>query len=255
MRMFPPGPEGQAHTAPWRRWLLPAALGAGFLVLLSLPRGTAPGLALTYSRFTADVAAGMVRAVIIGPGGQVTGQLAGGPPFTTAIPAVLGSNGLGGQLAARHVQVTAAAAATSSPLSLAAGLLLPLLLIGGLLYLGVRSVRRHAASLGGTGGLTGLAKAQPRVIDAEWPVTRFTDVAGYPEVKTEISEVVDYLRYLVRYHRAGARGPRGVRMACLGYRQDTPRPRGRRRGPCPVPVYLGLQLCRDVRRRRRGPGP
>ena len=213
MRMFPPGPEGQAHTAPWRRWLLPAALGAGFLVLLSLPRGTAPGLALTYSRFTADVAAGMVRAVIIGPGGQVTGQLAGGRPFTTAIPAVLGSNGLGGQLAARHVQVTAAAAATSSPLSLAAGLLLPLLLIGGLLYLGVRSVRRHAASLGGTGGLTGLAKAQPRVIDAERPVTRFTDVAGYPEVKTEISEVVDYLRDPVRYHRAGARGPRGVLMA------------------------------------------
>ena len=213
MRMFPPGPEGQAHTAPWRRWLLPAALGAGFLVLLSLPRGTAPGLTLTYSRFTADVAAGMVRAVIIGPGGQVTGQLAGGRPFTTAIPAVLGSNGLGGQLAAHHVQVTAAAAATSSPLSLAAGLLLPLLLIGGLLYLGVRSVRRHAASLGGTGGLTGLAKAQPRVIDAERPVTRFTDVAGYPEVKTEISEVVDYLRDPVRYHRAGARGPRGVLMA------------------------------------------
>jgi cell division protease FtsH len=211
--MFPPGPEGQAHTAPWRRWLLPAALGAGFLVLLSLPRGTAPGLALTYSRFTADVAAGMVRAVIIGPGGQVTGQLAGGRPFTTAIPAVLGSNGLGGQLAAHHVQVTAAAAATSSPLSLAAGLLLPLLLIGGLLYLGVRSVRRHAASLGGTGGLTGLAKAQPRVIDAERPVTRFTDVAGYPEVKTEISEVVDYLRDPVRYHLAGARGPRGVLMA------------------------------------------
>ena len=213
MRMFPPGPEGQAHPAPWRRWLLPAALGAGFLVLLSLPRGTAPGLTLTYSRFTADVAAGMVRAVIIGPGGQVTGQLAGGRPFTTAIPAVLGSNGLGGQLAAHHVQVTAAAAATSSPLSLAAGLLLPLLLIGGLLYLGVRSVRRHAASLGGTGGLTGLAKAQPRVIDAERPVTRFTDVAGYPEVKTEISEVVDYLRDPVRYHLAGARGPRGVLMA------------------------------------------
>jgi cell division protease FtsH len=211
--MFPPGPEGQAHTAPWRRWLLPAALGAGFLVLLSLPRGTAPGLTLTYSRFTADVAAGMVRAVIIGPGGQVTGQFAGGRPFTTAIPAVLGSNGLGGQLAAHHVQVTAAVAATSSPLSLAAGLLLPLLLIGGLLYLGVRSVRRHAASLGGTGGLTGLAKAQPRVIDAERPVTRFTDVAGYPEVKTEISEVVDYLRDPVRYHRAGARGPRGVLMA------------------------------------------
>ncbi len=212
MRMFPPGPGGQAHTAPWRRWLLPAALTLGFLVLLSLPRGAPAGMPLAYSRFTADVAAGTVRAVSIGPGGQVTGQLTGGRPFTTAIPAVLGSNGLGGQLAAHHVQVTAAAAASSSPLSLVAGLL-PLLLIGGLLYLGIRSVRRHAASLGSPGGLTGLGKAQARVIDAERPATRFTDVAGYLAVKAEISEVVDYLRDPARYHRAGARGPRGVLMA------------------------------------------
>ena len=38
-------------------------------------------------------------------------------------------------------------------------------------------------------------------------------MAGYAAVKTEISEVVDYLRDPGRYHRAGARGPRGVLMA------------------------------------------
>lgn len=32
---------------------------------------------------TTDVAAGTVRAVSIGPDGQVTGQLAGGRPFST----------------------------------------------------------------------------------------------------------------------------------------------------------------------------
>jgi cell division protease FtsH len=58
-----------------------------------------------------------------------------------------------------------------------------------------------------------LTKAKARVIDAERPGTRFTDVAGYAAVKTEISEVVDYLRDPGRYHRAGARGPRGVLMA------------------------------------------
>jgi cell division protease FtsH len=213
MRMFPPGPGGQAQPAPWRRWLLPVALAAGFLVLLAVPRGAAAhGVRLTYSRFTTDVTAGTVRAVSIGPAGQVTGQLAGGRPFSTTIPAVLGGNGLGGQLAAHHVQVSAAAA-TSSLASVLPGLVLPLLLVGGLLYLCVRSVRRHAASLGSPGGMAGLAKAQARVIDAERPAARFTDVAGYPEVKTEISEVVDYLRDPGRYHRAGARGPRGVLMA------------------------------------------
>jgi cell division protease FtsH len=179
------------------------------LALLALPRGAAPGMALSYTRFLADVGAGTVRAVTIGPAGQVTGSLTSGQPFTTTIPVALGGNGLTGDLAAHHVQVTATAAMPSSLASVLIGLL-PLLLIGGLLYIGIRSARRQAASMGGLGSL---AKAKARVIDAERPATRFTDVAGYPAVKTEISEVVDYLRDPGRYHRAGARGPRGVLMA------------------------------------------
>jgi cell division protease FtsH len=212
MRMSQPGPGGQANVAPWRRWLLPAAVTAGLVALLALPRGSAPGMALSYTRFLGDVGAGTVRAVTIGPAGQVTGSLTGGQPFTTTIPVALGGNGLAGDLAAHHVQVTATAA---MPSALASALipLLPLLLIAGLLYIGIRSARRQAASMGGLSGLGGLAKAKARVIDAERPATRFTDVAGYPAVKTEISEVVDYLRDPGRYHRAGARGPRGVLMA------------------------------------------
>src|SRR6185437_5170032 len=140
-------------------------------------------------------------------------SLAGGQPFTTTIPVALGYNGLAGDLAAHHVQVTATAAAMSSPvLSVLIGLL-PLLLIGGVLYFVIRSARRHADGVGGLGGLGRVTKAKARVIDAERPATRFTDVAGYPAVKTEIGEVVDYLRDPGRYHRAGARGPRGVLMA------------------------------------------
>jgi cell division protease FtsH len=183
------------------------------VTLLALPRGAAPGMALSYTGFLADVGAGTVRAVTIGPQGQVTGSLTGGQPFTTTIPVALGDNGLAGDLAAHHVQVTAAAAAiSSSPLSVLFGLL-PLLAIGGLLFIIIRGMRRQPGGLGSMGGLGGLAKAKTRVIDAERPATRFTDVAGYPAVKTEISEVVDYLRDPGRYHQAGARGPRGVLMA------------------------------------------
>ena len=209
MRISQPGQPGQGPAAGWRRWLLPAAGAAGILTLLALPRGAAPGMALTYTRFLADVGAGAVRAVTIGPAGQVTGRLAGGQPFTTTIPVALDDRTLAGRLAAHHVQITATTAMPSSPLSVLIGLL-PLLLIGGLLYIGVRSARRQAAGLGGPGGVT---KARTRVIDAERPTTRFADVAGYPAVKTEIGEVVDYLRNPGRYHLAGARGPRGVLMA------------------------------------------
>ena len=213
MRMSQPGPPGQANAAPWRRWLLPAAIAAGFVTELALPRGAAPSTPLTYTQFVADVGAGTVRAVTIGPAGQVSGSLGSGQPFTTAIPVALGGNGLAGDLAAHHVQVTATAAATSSSLLPALAGLLPLLLIGGLIYFVFRSVRRQSGGLGGgLGALKSLTKAKARVIDAERPPARFADVAGYPAVKTEISEVVDYLRDPGRYHRAGARGPRGVLM-------------------------------------------
>ncbi len=215
MRMSQPGPRGQANAAPWRRWLPLEAVAVGFLTLLALSSRAARGMPLSYTQFVADVGAGTVRAVAIGPAGQVTGSLAGGQPFTTTIPVALGGNGLAGDLAAHHVQVTATAAMPSSLLSVLLGIL-PLLLIGGLLYVAVRHVRRQAAGTGGLGGLGGAAgvtRAKARVIDAERPATRFADVAGYPAVKTEIGEVVDYLRDPGRYHRAGARGPRGVLMA------------------------------------------
>jgi cell division protease FtsH len=211
MRTSSSGPPGRADAAQWRRWVFPAAIAAGLVTLLVLPRGTAPDMALSYTRFLADVSAGTVRAVTISPAGQVTGSLAGGHPFTTTIPVALGGNGLAGDLAAHHVQVTATTASSSSPLSVLIGLL-PLLLFGGLLYFGIRKVPLSSGG-GGLGGLGGLTKAKARVIDAERPVTRFTDVAGYTTVKTEISEVVDYLRDPGRYHQAGARGPRGVLMA------------------------------------------
>ena len=209
MRISQPGPPGQANTALWRRWLLPGIIAAFFVALLVLPRGAAPAMTLSYTRFLADIGAGTVSAVTIGPAGQVTGTLVSGQPFTTTIPVALGGNGLAGDLAAHHVQVTATAATSSSALPVLLGLL-PLLLIGGLFYSAFRGFRQS----GGLGGiLNSVTKAKTRVIDVERPATRFTDVAGYPAVKTEISEVVDYLRDPGRYHRAGARGPRGVLMA------------------------------------------
>jgi hypothetical protein len=88
------------------------------VALLALPRGAAPGTPLTYTQFVADVGTGTVRAVTISPAGQVAGSLAGGQPFTTTIPVALGGNGLAGDLAAHHVQVSATTATSSSLLSL-----------------------------------------------------------------------------------------------------------------------------------------
>jgi cell division protease FtsH len=167
---------------------------------------------LSYSQFLADVGAGTVKAVTVGPAGEVTGTLATGQPFSTTIPVALDDRALAGRLAAHHVQITATAATPSTPLSVLIGFL-PLLLIGALLFVAVRSARRQVSSLGGFSGASSVTRAKTRIIDAERPAIRFADVAGYPAVKTEVSEVVDYLRDPGRYQAAGARGPRGVLMA------------------------------------------
>src|SRR5258706_1109747 len=146
MRVSQPGPRGQGNAAPWRRWLLPEAVVVGLVTLLAVSSRVPRGMPLSYTQFVADVGAGTVRAVTIGPAGQVTGSLAGGQPFSTTIPVALGGNGLAGDLAAHHVQVTATTAMPASPLSVLLGLL-PLLLIGGLLYFGIRRNPPQATGL------------------------------------------------------------------------------------------------------------
>ena len=96
-------------------------------------------------------APGTVSAVTIGPAGQVAGSLTSGQPFTTTIPVALGGNGLAGDLAAHHVQVTATAAMSSSALPVLIGLL-SLLLIGGLFYSAFRGFRRRPG--GGLGAIS-----------------------------------------------------------------------------------------------------
>jgi cell division protease FtsH len=85
MRTYRPGPRGRATPVTWRQWLLPLGATAGVLALLALTQGGPPDPPLTYSQFLGEVGSGAVRAVTIGPAGQVTGTLATGQPFTTAI--------------------------------------------------------------------------------------------------------------------------------------------------------------------------
>jgi cell division protease FtsH len=85
----------------------------------------------------------------------------------------------------------------------AAGSLLPLLLIAGVV---VFMVRRRGAS----GEAFNFGKARARVFDSDRPLTTFEDVAGIDEAKQELQEVVEVLKAPERFTALGARLPRGV---------------------------------------------
>src|SRR5579871_219800 len=177
MRTYRPGPRGRATAVTRRQWLLPLGAAIGVIALLALAPGGPPSPPLSYSRFLAEVGSGAVRAVTIGPAGQVTGTLATGQPFTTAIPVALDDRTLAGRLAAHHVQISATTATSSSLVPVLIGLLL-LVLLGGLFVAAVRHARSGTAGLGGLTGAGTVTKTNARIIDAEQSGTLFADVAG-----------------------------------------------------------------------------
>jgi cell division protease FtsH len=84
---------------------------------------------------------------------------------------------------------------------------LPFLLLLGIFGLSAYEMRQ---AQGGLGGVFGFGKSRARVYTEERPRVTFGDVAGCEEAKAELQEVVDFLRDPQRYHRVGARIPRGV---------------------------------------------
>jgi cell division protease FtsH len=84
------------------------------------------------------------------------------------------------------------------------GLMLPVMLIIGFFVW----LQRRAQ--GQMGGVMSIGRSKAKTYDADKPNTTFADIAGYEGVKTEINEVVDFLRMPERFKEIGARIPKGI---------------------------------------------
>ena len=211
-RSVEPGPpkEPPQPTPPpppaWRRWLLPIGMIIliGLLFWPSLLRSS-PTTKYTFTTFQNQVTSGDVKSVSIDSNGAVTGKLSNGKEFTSQLPTALDRSQITQQLNAHHVQITATQAGGGLLETLLPSLIWLILIVGLFVWTG-RAAQRQLSGIGGFG------RSRAKVIEAERPTTRFSDVAGYDGVKQEISEVVDFLRDPQRYAAAGATGPRGVLM-------------------------------------------
>jgi cell division protease FtsH len=83
-----------------------------------------------------------------------------------------------------------------------------------LVYLLFTFGRRLSSAAGGLGGLGGFGRSRARLYQPEsGPRTTFADVAGIDEVRSEVEEIVDFLRDPDRYRRLGAKIPHGVLLS------------------------------------------
>ena len=210
----PPPGDKPVPTAPpkpptWRNWIWPIMLIAIFALWFLLPTRS-PSTSLSYSQFLSDVSAGQVKTVQLAstPGGTSTGTLTNGKSFTVVIPPQAGQELLT-ELQDNKVQISSAPSGNGFGTEVLIYLItfgLPILIFVWLF----RRISRGAG--GGLQGALGVGRSRAKVFDEERPSTTFADVAGYEGAKSEIAEVVDFLRSPERYTRVGAMVPRGVLM-------------------------------------------
>jgi cell division protease FtsH len=210
----PPGDKPAPTNPPppppaWRHWLLPIGILVALFLWIYLPAvHTAGQTSLTYSKFLSDVTAHSVKTVTIAQsGGTSSGTLTNNTNYTVVIPPQAGQ-ALLDELQSNNVQITGSTTSPGFGSELLDWIiiLLPIVLI----FWFYRRLSRGAG--GQMQGILGVGRSRAKVFDEERPSTKFTDVAGYDGAKSEISEVVDFLRNPDRYSRAGAVVPRGVLM-------------------------------------------
>jgi cell division protease FtsH len=131
--------------------------------------------------------------------------------FATEVPSFWNNDQLSKLLSSNDVQINAESTTQSTPLleSLLLGFG-PTLLIVGLFIL---VARRMAKSGGGMGAIGNFGRSKARRVDPSTITITFADVAGIDEAKSELTEIVDFLRNPDRYGRLGGRMPHGVLLS------------------------------------------
>jgi len=157
---------------------------------------------IPYSDFIARVEAGQVKEVII-RGSEIEGVLrTDSQSFKTMLP--LEDQSLIEKLLAKGVAVKGETPKDPSwLLSLFISVLPILLLVVIWLYM-IRRMQGEGANA------LSFSRSQAKLINKEYPEVTFKDVAGIDEVKEEVQEIVDYLKFPKKFTEIGAQIPKGV---------------------------------------------
>jgi cell division protease FtsH len=178
-------------------------------LLFTWIQSTTPTNTVGYSAFLADVQAGKVHRSCSRATPSPSRR---SPPARTPSRAQRPDPGLpgharGGQAHGKDLPADvykAEPAPDTSWLGLLLTGLLPLLVIGGFIFFMMRQAQgtnNQALSFG---------KSRARMFLGNKTVVTFNDVAGVDEAKTELQEVVEFLKYPEKFNSLGARIPRGV---------------------------------------------
>ncbi len=177
------------------------------LVVISIANMLTPGAAtkeeLDYSQFVDHVEAERVATATIIDGETVYGTLTDGSEYEATIPA---DSNLYDLMREKGVHMRFELPPQPPWWTTLLTTMLPILLIVGVFFF----VMQQTQGSGNRVMQFGRSKARMHATEGRKPAVSFDDVAGCDEVKEELQEVVDFLRYPKRYVEMGARIPKGV---------------------------------------------
>jgi len=189
------------------RWVVVVVLGLLLAAVLLPPLfGHGQSKPLTFAQYRDQVGAGQVDTAIINSNdGHITGKLKDGTSYSLdgPHPASQTASDLDKLLTDHGVKIRYKRPTTNQWF----GLLPYVLLIGSAVALMLWMGRRAQGQMT---GLMSIGRSRAKVYTTERPKTTFADVAGYAGVKSEIQEVVEFLKHPGRFRDIGARIPKGV---------------------------------------------
>ena len=203
---LPPPPAPSRKAPGWRRWALAVIAfvlvgGWALVVWITEPPASEP---VTYSELLGRVRSAEISEVELHvDSGEIEVTAADGSTFSVQGPPG-GIPDADVRTFDQHGVTRAYAPESSNWMGSLVVMLLPvLLIIGVLIWMG----RRTQAQLG---GMTAFGRSHARVHDPEHSTTLLADIAGYEDVKQEVSDVIEFLRHPEVFLPVGARVPTGL---------------------------------------------
>ena len=175
-----------------------------FLLVLSFMNRSGSTTDLKFSDFQQQLADGKVATAQILEGDQkVAGKLQDGSSYTTTYLAEYADE-LQAQLDKAGVPNSTDAQRPNQWISTFITVLLPVILIGGLLFWFMQRTQA------GGGRVMQFGRSKHKVVNKDQPKTTFADVAGVDEAIEELEEIKDFLQDPSKFQAMGAKIPRGV---------------------------------------------